>query len=154
MPFPRPARPLAISRRWPSVFGFSTGVAAAAAALLALAWVVGRRSPGRPDSTFEAMLNSASRPGAAIVLAFATLVLAAWSLRHLVLHGLAWLPGRIEVGQFAVGSNLTGGDAEQLTISFRRRLATLCLQAPTPVPGAKPEGDFVDVLSGTGMDAR
>jgi hypothetical protein len=146
-------RPVTCPRRWPGLLGFSHGVALAGAALLVLAWLVGRESPAHPHGV-EAMLDSASSPGAAIVLAFAALAVGAWSMRHLVLHWLAWLPGRIEVAQFAVGSELTGADAEQLTVSFRRRLATLRLQAPTPVPGATPEGDFVDVLSRTGVDAR
>jgi hypothetical protein len=41
-----------------------------------------------------------------------------------------------------------------LTIHFRRLLATLRLQAPASVPGAAPEGDFLDVLGRSGVDSR
>ena len=134
--------------------GFCAALGVSVAWLLLLAWVVGRTPSRRATEPLDAMAVAASAPGAAIVLAVGALVLAAWSIRHLVLQYLARRPGRIEVGRFAQPARLTDADAEELTIRFRRLLSTLRLQAPTPVPGAAPEGDFVDVLSRNGMDAR
>ena len=134
--------------------GFCTALGVSVVWLLLLAWVVGRTPSRRATEPLDAMAVAASAPGAAIVLAVGALVLAAWAIRHLVLQYLARRPGRIEVGRFAQPARLAEADAEELTIRFRRLLSTLRLQAPTPVPGAAPEGDFVDVLSRNGMDAR
>jgi hypothetical protein len=43
-------------------------------------------------------------------------------------------------------------DPVQATAWFRQRLATLRLQAPTPIPGAPGEGDFLDVLGCGSLD--
>lgn len=127
---------------------------AAATVLATLAYLVGRDSPPKPASAFDAMLLAASSPGPAIALAFGALVLGAWSFRHLSLHWLAWRPGSIQVSEFTAGSPLSDASAEQLTMNFRRRLATLQVQSPTPVPGAPPASDFLDVLDRGGADSR
>jgi hypothetical protein len=134
--------------------GFSMALGVSAAWLLLLGWLVGRTPARRATEPLDAIAVAASSPGVAIVLAVGALVLAAWAIRQLALQHLARRPGRIEVGRFAEPARLADADAEELTIRFRRLLSTLRLQAPTPVPGAAPEGDFVDVLSRNGMDAR
>jgi hypothetical protein len=140
--------------RWPFVPVWAVGVAASGAALCALAYLVGRRSPVEPAGTLDAMLLAASSPGLAIVLTFGALMLGAWSYRHLALHWLAWKPGSIHVSEFTLGSPRTAANAEQLTMLFRRRLASLQIQSPTPMPGAAGASDFLDVLDRGGADAR
>jgi hypothetical protein len=140
-------------RRTPLVLRWFIGLAGATALLVALAYLSGSRAD-KPRNEGERILDGVSSPGIALAIAFAALVFAAWCLRHMLLHRLAWRPGRIEVARFTAGSKLTEGDPEDLTIFFRRQLATLRLQAPTPVPGAAPEGDFLDVLSAGTADSR
>lgn len=140
-------------RRTPLVLRWFIGLAGAAAMLVALAYLIGSR-PNEPSNEGERILHGASSPGIALAVAFGALVLAAWCLRHMLLHRLAWRPGRIEVARFTAGSKLTDGDPEDLTIFFRRQLAMLRLQAPTPVPGAAPEGEFLDVLGAGTTDSR
>jgi hypothetical protein len=125
-----------------------------AALLSALAYLVGRRSPAKPEGTFDAMLVAASSPGLAICLTFGALLLGAWSLRHLTLLWLAWRPGSIQVSEFTVGTLQSEANAEQLTMLFRRRLATLQIQSPTPMPGAAGAADFLDVLDRGAVDSR
>jgi hypothetical protein len=125
-----------------------------AAALLALACLAGRKTPPDAVSPFGEWLAAASRPGIMVGVACAALILGAACLRNLALYWLAWRPGRIEVAPFRAGTPLSDVDVDQLTMDFRRRLVTLHLQAPTSVPGAAPEGDFLDVLGRNGTDAR
>jgi hypothetical protein len=140
-------------RRTPLVLRWFVGLACATALLVALAYLIGSRAD-TPRNEGERILDGVSSPGIALVIAFGALVFAAWCLRHMLLHRLAWRPGRIEVARFTAGSKLTDADPEDLTIFFRRQLAKLRLQAPTPVPGAAPEGDFLDVLSAGTTDSR
>ena len=53
----------------------------------------------------------------------------------------------------AASPSVGTADRERLTMGFRRRLATLRLQAPAPIPGSAPEGDFLEVLSHGAGDA-
>src|SRR3954470_18583250 len=140
-------------RRWPVVVAAAGGVLAGAATLVELAYLIGRPNPKAPD-TLDAILTATSSPATAVAVAFGALVLGAWGIRQLLLQWLAWRPGRIEVGEFTEGTTLTDANAEQLTARFRGMLARLQLQAPTPVPGAAPEGDFLDVLGRSGVDSR
>ena len=105
------------------------------------------------QAAFEPMLLAVSSPGLALALAFGALVLGAWSFHHLALHWLAWRPGSIQVSEFTAGAQLSDANAEQLTMLFRRRLATLQVQSPTPVPGPPPASDFLDVLDRGGADS-
>ena len=130
------------------------GVASSAALLSTLAYLVGRRSPDKPSTTLDAMLVAASSPGLAICLTFGALLLGAWSARNLALLWLAWRPGSIQVSEFRVGTPLSEANAEQLTMLFRRRLATLQIQSPTPMPGAAGASDFLDVLDRGTADPR
>jgi tetratricopeptide (TPR) repeat protein len=140
--------------RWPLVPIWVTGLAAAGAVLASVAYLVGRHNAEPPTTTFGAMLMAVSSPGLAVFLTLAGLLLGAWSLRHLQLHWLAWRPGSIQVSEFTLGSPLTDANAEQLTMLFRRRLATLQIQSPTPMPGAAGASDFLDVLDRGSATAR
>ena len=122
--------------RWRRVPLWALGVICSAAMLSALAYLVGRRSPTTPSTTLDAMLVAASSPGLAICLTFGALLLGAWSARHLTLMWLAWRPAASRSRSSRVGSPLSEANAEQLTMLFRRRLATLQIQSPTPMPGA------------------
>jgi hypothetical protein len=140
--------------RWPFIPLWCAGLAVSAVVLAELAYLVGRHSPPDPNSSFEAMRLALSRPGLAVPVAFGALVLAAWCIRHLTLNWLAWRPGSIQVAGLSHGCDAHEADVEQLTMYFRRRLATLQLQSPTPVPGAAPATDFLDVLDRGGVDSR
>jgi tetratricopeptide (TPR) repeat protein len=139
--------------RGPLVVCWLLGLAAAVAAVLGLAYLVGG---GRAHTGWipDEMLATLVRAGPALALAFAGLVVAAWCFRHLWLEWLAWRPGRIDVGTLVAGPSVTDADLPQLTMSLRQRLAVLRLQAPAPVPGTAPEGDFLEVLSRGTVDAR
>ncbi len=140
--------------RWPFVLGWSVGLGASAAALAGLIYVAGRDRPKVVSGAGDTMLVALARPGVALGAACAALVLLAFCVRHLVLQSLAWRPGRIAVATFTAATPLSDANAEQLTTDFRCRLVSLHLQTPTPVPGAAPEGDFLDVLSRNGVDHR
>ena len=114
-------------RRTPLVLRWFIGLAGATALLVALAYLIGSRAD-KPRNEGERILDGASSPGIALVITFGALVFAAWCLRQMLLHRLAWRPGRIEVARFTAGSKLTDTDPDDLTISFRRQLATLRLR--------------------------
>src|SRR5215210_2672574 len=141
-------------RRWRHVAGWTVGLLAAALVLGATGFLAGRPQPVRPTGLVDTLAAVAGRPTVALAIACAALLHAAWCVRHLILLWLAWSPGRIEVTTFIAGTPIADANAEQLTLVFRQRLMTLHLQSPTPVPGAAAEGDFLDVLGRTGMDAR
>jgi hypothetical protein len=138
--------------RGPLVVCWLLGLAAAVAAVLGLAYLVGG---GRAHTGWipDEMLATLVRAGPAVALAFAGLVVAAWCFRHVWLEWLAWRPGRIDVGTLVAGPSVDDADLPQLTMSLRQRLAVLRLQAPAPVPGTAPEGDFLEVLSRGTVDA-
>ena len=140
--------------RWRLLPFWALGVVASVALLSTLAYLVGRRSPAQPSTTLDAMLVAASSPGLAICLTFGALLLGAWSARNLMLLWLAWRPGSIQVSEFTVGSPQSEANAQQLTMLFRRRLATLQIQSPTPMPGAAGASDFLDVLDRGTADHR
>ena len=140
---------------WPGVLVWSAGALAAVALVAAVGYLAGRPKP-KPEDTaapVAAILHAVAQPGVAAAIVAAALLHAAWCVRHLILHWLAWRPGRIEVATFTAGTPLTDANLEQLTLAFRRRLMTLHLQAPAPAVGAAPEGDFLDVLGRNGMDS-
>lgn len=135
------ARAVRYRPRTPAVLMWS---AVAAGTVAIVAWV-GYVTGSHPSSVV-------AKPAVAAAIVTAALLHLAWCVRHLILHWLAWWPGRIEVATFAAGTPLTDVDLEQRTLFFRRRLMTLHLQAPAPAVGAAPEGDFLDVLGRNGMD--
>jgi hypothetical protein len=96
---------------------------------------------------FHALAVTVTRPGVAVPVAFALLVLLAWLFRRVRLAWLVWGGGPIFIPDFQKGGEMTPSKAAQLTTQFRERIAVLRLQAATPSPGAAPEGTFVDVLS-------
>jgi hypothetical protein len=124
------------------------------ALLLALAYLVGHGPPKSDDKLWEAVLVASAKTGPVVALVFVALLILAWSFRHLWLDWLAYRPGRIEVDTFTSGPKLSDADAEQLTLQFRERLASVRLQAPKPVPGAVSDGDFLEVLGRAGVDPR
>src|SRR4051794_20713185 len=141
-------------RRWRNVAGWSAGLLGAVIVLGATGYLVGRAKPANPTGVVETLAAVAGLPAVALAIACAALLHAAWCVRHLILHWLAWRPGAIEVTIFTAATPITDANAEQLTLVFRQRLMALHLQSPTPVPGAAAEGDFLDVLGRNGLDAR
>src|SRR3954468_7108971 len=141
-------------RRWRHVTAWSAGLLAAVLVLGATGYLVGRAKPANPTGVVETLAAVAGLPAVALAIACAALLHAAWCVRNLILHWLAWAPGRIAVTTFSASTPITDERAEQLTLVFRQRLMALHLQSPTPVPGAAAEGDFLDVLGRNGLDAR
>lgn len=119
-------------RRTPLVLRWFIGLAGATALLVALAYLVGSRAD-RPRNEGERILDGVSSPGIALAIAFGALVFAAWCLRHMLLHRLAWRPGRIEVARFTDGSKLT--DATRRTSRLLPAPAR-----PPPTAGATGRG--------------
>ena len=113
---------------------------------MALAYLVGG---GRAHTGWipAEVLATAVRPGPAIGLTAGALVAGAACVRQVWLEWLAWRPGRIEIGMSGDCPSVREADLQRLRMQFRQRLATLRLQAPAPVPGTAPEGDFLEVLS-------
>ena len=141
-------------RHWPLAIFWAIGFGLSVWLLLALTYVIGRKQPKDPTAVPAAVLAAAARPGTALAATCVLLLLGAWCLRHLTLNWHAWRPGRIEVAEFVSGSKLTDADLKQHTLTFRGVLAKLQLQAPSTVPGAAPEGDFLDVLGRGKPDVR
>jgi hypothetical protein len=137
-------------RRWPVVVGWATGALAAAAVPLVIAYLRGGPQM-KPASWPVAVIETLTQPIPAIALTSLAVIALAGCIRRLSLEGLAWRPGRIEVAVFATGPDVSA-DAAQLTMAFRQRLAMLSLSAPTPVPGAATDGDFLDVLGREKLD--
>ena len=147
-------RSIGYPRRWPHVVKWSFGLLISVGVLAAAGYLAGRPQPDEPDGVLDTLASVAGRPAVALALACAALVHTAWCVRHLILHWLAWSPGRIEVAPFTAGTPLTDANVERLTLTFRQRLMSLHLQSPDPVPGAGADGDFLDVLGRNGMDVR
>ncbi|HET9765380.1 MAG TPA: hypothetical protein VFS60_00960, partial [Thermoanaerobaculia bacterium] len=134
-------------RHWPRVIGWSALTLLAVGAIGLAAWLFGNTPPKDPDTLIESLATTGHTPAVALALACAGLIHAVWCVRHLFLHKLAWWnAGPIEVRTFAEDTPLSNASAEQLTVDFRQRLMRLHLQAPTPVPGAAPQGRMLDVL--------
>jgi hypothetical protein len=140
-------------RHWPRVLGWTAGLALALGLIVVSAWMLGRKPPETTSTFFGAVLKACNRPAVALAIASAGLLHAAWCVRHLILHWLAWFPGAIEVRTFTRDTPLTEASEEQLTVDFRQRLMQLHLQAPTPVPGAAPQGHMLDVLESSSLES-
>jgi len=147
------SRTLRYRPRWPRVLGWALGLAGAIALMLAAAWLLGR-TPGSSDTIPGAILKACNKPAVALAIACAGLLHAVYCVRHLILHKLAWNAGPIEVRTFTADTPLADASAEQLTVDFRQRLTQLHLQAPTPVPGAAPQGHMLDVLESSSVDVK
>ena len=138
-------------RRWPAVVGWSLGALAAGAVPLLLAYLRGHDGSARMGAAGNAVFDTLTQtiPGTAV--SFLALIAFAWCVRRLSFEAMAYRPGKIEVPGFGGGPEVDA-DAEHLTTVFRQRLAVLSLSAPTPVPGAGGDGDFLDVLGREKLD--
>ncbi len=141
-------------RHWPRVAGWSVGLAGALALITGAAWLLGHTPAEDPNDIGQTLLKAGHQSAVALAIACAGLLHAVWSVRHLILHQRAWNGGPIEVHTFTEDTPLTQASADQLTVDFRQRLMRLHLQAPTPVPGAAPQRDMLDVLESGSMDAK
>ena len=137
--------------RLPGLAGWMLGLAAGLCLLVALAYVNGN-AVSTNDDFLASLHTTVTRPVVASALAFAALVLVAWCCRHLLLELLAWWPGRIIVEEFEASPAVDPAQLPRLTAEFRDRLARSHLQSPAPVPAPTQHGDFLDVLSGGGLD--
>ena len=145
------ARSARYPRRWPAVIGWSLAGLVAAAVPLVLAYLRGRQTPTRMGETPNAVFETLTQAIPAATISCLALIALAWCIRRLSFEAMAYRPGRIEVPAFTAEPGVTA-DPAQLTMVFRQRLAVLSLSAPTPVPGASGEGDFLDVLGREKLD--
>jgi hypothetical protein len=141
-------------RHWPRVVAWSIGLAAAIALIAVAAVLLGVKPDDDPDNLGEALVKAGHTSAVALAIACSGLLHAVWCVRHLILHQRAWNGGPIEVHTFTEDTPLTVASADQLTVDFRQRLMRLHLQAPTPVPGAAPQRDMLDVLESGSIDAK
>ena len=123
----------------------------AGAVPLLLAYLRGHNGSTKMGEAGNAVFDTLTQtiPGTAVSLL--ALIALAWCVRHLSFEAMAYRPGRIEVPAFGSGPGIEA-NAEHLTTVFRQRLAVLSLSAPTPVPGAGGDGDFLDVLGREKLD--
>src|SRR5918998_988662 len=106
-------------RRWRHVAAWSAGLLAAVLVLGATGYLVGRPKPAKPTGVVETLVAVAGRPAVALAIACAALLHAAWCVRHLILHWLAWRPRPIEGTTFTAAPPNPGANAQELTPVFR-----------------------------------
>jgi hypothetical protein len=140
--------------RWPAGICWFLGLTLGGAGLVGLAYLVGHGEPRLHRTVLEDIGLTISKPAVALGIGFLVAIEAAWCYRQLALEYLARKPGRIEVAPFTTTADLSAAHLDQLTLTFRRRLSEMRLQAPSGVPGAVPEGDVLDVLGRGGIDPR
>jgi tetratricopeptide (TPR) repeat protein len=129
------------------------GLAASGVLLVMLGYVVGHGADVGLGGFVESVLAAATGAVTGTVLAFVLLIAAGWCVRRLWLEWLAWQPGQILIPPFSAGSKLSNkADPVHLTATFRQRFAAVRLQSPAPVPGAPPEGDYMEVLGQKSLD--
>jgi tetratricopeptide (TPR) repeat protein len=132
---------------------FAIGLVLSLALLVLDGYVVGHGPELGLGGFAESVLKAATGKVTGAVIALVLLGGAAWCLQRLWIEWLAWRPGQVVIPVFTEGSTLKDANAVHLTSQFRQRFASLRLQAPAPVPGAAPEGDFLEVLGQKSLDA-
>ncbi len=138
--------------RWRGVIGWSIGIVAGLAALVALAHLHGN-PPNAEDGFPSPALATLAKPGVATLVTAGALLLLAWCVRHLRFEFLAWWPGRIVVQSFVASDDTPAAEVERLTAAFRDRLGMSHLQSPASVPAPAEQGEFLDVLARNGVDS-
>lgn len=131
--------------RWPMSVAWGAMFIASLAALIGLAYLVGRGAV-KGDDLLASVKKTIAQPSVSVPLAFAILTSLAYSCRRGRLEWLAWRPGRIQVPDFSA-SDLGTTSPAQLTSLFRERLARMRLASSGATPAAQPISDFLDVLS-------
>jgi hypothetical protein len=140
--------------RWPNALLWGLPLAATLAGLVAFAFLLAQPPPSDTAWPWDELVATVRSPGVAIALAVLALTALAACFRHVWLEWLAVRPGGIQVETFTADSELGEADLERWTLRFRQRFAELHLNAPASVPGALADGDFLDVLGGSGVDSR
>jgi tetratricopeptide (TPR) repeat protein len=139
-------------RQSPTVLLWTIGALAGVGALVGVAYLYG--NPASDDEDFFTSLHETFRkPVVAAIAAAAGTIWLAWCVRQILFELQAWRPGRINVEQLKQAANVKDADVERLTAQFRDRLARSHLQSPAAVPALAPQGDFLDVLASTPIDA-
>jgi hypothetical protein len=147
------ARSARYPRRWLTVVALAAAAVLALALVGLIAYVRGPAKPSGLGKPWQPIVDTLAQPVPAVVLTLMAALLLAWLARRLFLEYLSYRPGRIEVPIFGIGPGVDA-DPAQLTMTFRQRLAVLRLSAPTPVPGAGTDNDFLDVLGREKLDIR
>jgi tetratricopeptide (TPR) repeat protein len=101
-----------------------------------------------------AVLEARVEPAVVASLCAVLVLLMAWCVQGLWLERLVGSPGPILVRELSGPADNPDVDVPQLGAAFRRRLMKLRLQAPTPVPGAIPQQDFLATLSTRGLESK
>ena len=142
-----------IAAVWPQVLLACAGLAVSVCLLVATAYVVGKGA-GKSSALGKALSATAAKPPVALVLGAILVLVIGGCLRRIWLEVLVRLPGPILVRDLSVPSDLTGVDGAGLSATFRTRLQRLRLQAATPVPGAIPAQNFLEMLDSDHLDAK
>jgi tetratricopeptide (TPR) repeat protein len=101
-----------------------------------------------------AITATISKPAVALGLAAILVLIIGARFRRLWFERLVRLPGPVLVHDVSVPSDLPGVDVAGLNTSFRQRLQELRLQTPTPVPGAIPTQNFLEMLDSDRLNAK
>jgi hypothetical protein len=139
--------------RLPAVL-FCIGLVGAVVLLVALAYVAGRTWDRSSTDLGTAVAVTVSHPAVALGLGAVLVLFGGWCFRRVRFERLVRTPGPMLVRDLHVPPEIPDVDAAQLSNAFRRRLMQLRLQAPTPVPGATPAQNFLEMLDAEHLDAK
>ena len=146
---------------WPTVVFCCACLLLSVYFLVTLAYIVGKGSS--PSSAPWKWVSSAlgapitttiAKPAVALGLGAVLVLMIGACFRRIWLERLVRLPGPILVRDLTVPSNVSADDVPGLNTRFRQRLQELRLQAPTPVPGAIPAENFLEMLDSDHLDAK
>ena len=140
-----------VSPAWPPMLASLLGIVASVALLVGLAYVAGARPGGH--GFLRAIDTTIAKPAVALGVGAVIVVFLGACLRRLRLEVLVGRPGPISIAELSVPDDLPGVDAARLSAAFRQRLQRLRLQAPTPIPGANPAQNFLEMLDSEHLDA-
>ncbi len=142
-----------IAPAWPRVVACCVGFVVGACSLVVIAYVVGE-GPSKSSALGKALTATIAKPAVALGLGAALVLLMMGCLRRIWFERLVRLPGPILVRDLSVASDVSVVDLVALSTSFRKRLQETRMQAPTPVPGAIQEQNFLEMLDSERLDAK
>jgi TPR repeat len=142
-----------IAPAWPQVVACCLVLVACVCLLLAVAYAVGH-GPGASSGLRRALATTIAKPAVALGLGAVIVLIIGACLRRIWLERLVRLPGPILVRELTVPATLSAVDVAGLSTTFRARLQRLRLQAATPVPGAIPAQNFLEMLDSEHLDSK
>ena len=146
---------------WPTVVFCCAWLLLSVYFLVTIAYIAGKGSSpsSAPWKWVSSALGTAitttiAKPAVALGLGAVLVLMIGACFRRIWLERLVRLPGPILVRDLTVPSNVSADDVPGLNTRFRQRLQELRLQAPTPVPGAIPAENFLEMLDSDHLDAK